>query len=75
MKNFLGHATDSLSIRGIKRKEGHHHMFKTIGTHTVRIVDKNVSNPFCIRIWECRAKAHDIVDKKKLELIDLVSWC
>ncbi len=34
MNNLLGHATESLSIRGIKGKEGHHHMSKIIGTHT-----------------------------------------
>jgi hypothetical protein len=34
MKNLLGLATKSLSIHGIERKEGHHHMSKTVGTHT-----------------------------------------
>jgi hypothetical protein len=30
----LGHATKSLSICGIEWKEGHHHMSKTVRTHT-----------------------------------------
>ncbi len=34
MKNLLDCATKSLWIRGIERKGGHHHMSKTIGTHT-----------------------------------------
>jgi hypothetical protein len=34
MKNLLGHRVESLSIRGIEQKEGHHHMFETARTHT-----------------------------------------
>jgi hypothetical protein len=34
MKNLLGHATESLSIRGIEQKGGHHHMFEIARTHT-----------------------------------------
>jgi hypothetical protein len=33
MKNLLGHVTKPLLICGIEWKEGHHHMFKTTGTH------------------------------------------
>jgi len=39
----------------------------------MKTISNNVSNPFFIRIWECKAKAHDIVDKKKLKLIEFVS--
>jgi hypothetical protein len=35
-------------------------------------IDKIVSIPFFIRICECRKKARDIVDKRKVELIKLV---
>jgi hypothetical protein len=34
MKNLLGHAAKSLSIRGMEHEEGHHHMFDIVGTHT-----------------------------------------
>jgi hypothetical protein len=37
------------------------------------IVYKNVNNAFFIKNWECKVKAHDIVDKKKLKLIELTS--
>ncbi len=39
----------------------------------LKAINKNITNPFFIRIWKCRTKAHDIVDKKKPESIDLVS--
>jgi hypothetical protein len=36
-------------------------------------ISENVSNPFFIKTEECKAKTHDIVDKKKLKSIELVS--
>jgi hypothetical protein len=49
-------------------------MSKIVGTHTNEVVDKNVSNPFFIKIWECKVKAHDIVELIRRKLIDLASW-
>jgi hypothetical protein len=33
MKDLLGHVTESLLIRGIEQKQGHHHMSETARTH------------------------------------------
>jgi hypothetical protein len=32
MHNILGHVAESMSIRGMEQKEGHHHMADTAGT-------------------------------------------
>jgi hypothetical protein len=36
MNNLLNHAMESLLIRGIEQKEGHHHISETARTHTTK---------------------------------------
>ncbi len=38
----------------------------------MKIVDKTISIPFFIRIWECKAKTRDIVNNKKLKFIEVI---
>jgi hypothetical protein len=55
MKNLFGHAVEWLLICGIQRKGGHHHMFKTAGTHT----NKDHQQDYKYLIFHKNLKMHE----------------
>ncbi len=81
MMNLVCHATNSRSNHGMGRKGIHHHMFVTIGIDTNEICRLNCKYPiFCKNFNSMliikngiKMEENDIVKKKQLESIEVVS--